>query len=108
MTAPGLTVDDAEQRPERESESELEPGLELPPTPVVHSDPAAASALATSDKQGVASLIEIGLGEGERFLDAQPGSPGDHDQGAEPAAMRAVAGRAHDGDDLLDLRRIGR
>jgi hypothetical protein len=52
-------------------------------------------------------MIEIGFGEGERFLGAQPGAPRDHDQAAQPAAVRAIAGGAHDGDDLLILRRIG-
>jgi hypothetical protein len=53
-------------------------------------------------------VIEIALGERERLLDAQPGSPHDHDQPAQPATVHAVPGRAQDGDDLLDLRRIGR
>jgi hypothetical protein len=42
----------------------------------------------------------------ERFLDAQPSSPKDHDQAAEPSAA-AVSGGAHDRDDLLDFGRIG-
>jgi hypothetical protein len=41
-------------------------------------------------------------------LDAQPGSPEDHDQAAQPAAVGAVTGRSHHSDDLLDFRRIGR
>ena len=53
-------------------------------------------------------MIEIALGERERFLDAQAGAPQDHDQPAQAATVRAVAGGAHDGDDLFDLRRIGR
>jgi hypothetical protein len=40
-------------------------------------------------------------------LDAQPGSPEDHDQAAQPAAVRAVSGSTHHSDDLLDFRRIG-
>jgi hypothetical protein len=53
-------------------------------------------------------LIEVAFGERERFLNAQPRSPQDRDQGAKPPAMRSVAGTAHDGDDLFDLGRIGR
>ena len=75
---------------------------------VVHADLAAASALAAAHEQRAAALIEIGLGERERLVDAQPGPPQHHDQAAQPAAVRVVAGRAHDRDDLLDLRRIGR
>jgi len=59
------------------------------------------------DKQRTASLIEVRLGERERFLDAQPGSPEDHDQAAQPAAVCTVTGSSHHGNDLLDSRRIG-
>jgi hypothetical protein len=59
-------------------------------------------------QEGAAALIEIGLGERECFLDAQPGAPQDHDQCAQPAAVRVVAGGSHDGDDLLDLGRSAR
>ena len=52
-------------------------------------------------------MIEVGFGEGQGLVDAGAGSPQDHDQSAEPAAVRAVAGGAHDGDDLLDLGRVG-
>jgi hypothetical protein len=41
-------------------------------------------------------------------LDAQSRSPQDDDQTAQAAAVRAVTGRPHDGDDLFHLRRIGR
>jgi hypothetical protein len=41
-------------------------------------------------------------------LDAQPGPPQDHNQSAQPAAVRVVTGGAHNGDDLLHLRWIGR
>jgi hypothetical protein len=53
-------------------------------------------------------LIEIALGKSESLLDAQPGSPHDHDESAWPAAARSIAGGAHDGDEFFDLRRIGR
>ena len=41
-------------------------------------------------------------------MDAQPGAPEHDDQPAQPPAVAPVAGGAHDGDDLLDGRRIGR
>jgi hypothetical protein len=53
-------------------------------------------------------LIEIAFPERQRLLDAQPGSPHDHDESASPPAMRSVPSGAHDGDDLLDLGRVGR
>jgi hypothetical protein len=40
-------------------------------------------------------------------VDAQPGSPEHDDQSTHPHAVRRGAGLAHDGDDLLDGRRIG-
>jgi hypothetical protein len=36
------------------------------------------------------------------------GAPEQHDQRAETVAVRAVADRAHDRDDLFNRRRIGR
>jgi hypothetical protein len=87
-SAAGRSVDDAEQRADGKLNAELEPGLEFLPAPVVHADFAAASALAAADEQRAAALIEIGLGERERFVDAQPGSP-DDDEAAEPAAVCA-------------------
>lgn len=54
--------------------------LELVPAPRVHTDLAATSALAATHEQRAAPIIEIGLGEGQRFLDPQPGTPEDHDQ----------------------------
>ena len=51
-------------------EAELEPGLELLPAPVGHADLASASALAAADEQRASSLVEVSLGERERFLDS--------------------------------------
>ena len=48
--------------------------------------------------------VQVGLGERERLADAQAGAPQHDDQPAQPAAVDAVAGVAHDGDDLLDRR----
>jgi hypothetical protein len=94
--------------PERQLEPRFEPGLQLVPAPGIHADFAASATLAASDEEGAAALIEIALGEGERFLDAQAGAPQDHDQGAQAAAVVVVAGGAHDDDDLLHLGRVGR
>jgi hypothetical protein len=49
-------------------------------------------------------VIEIGFGEAEGFLDAEPGAPEDHDQAAQAASVGAVASGAHDGDDALSVR----
>jgi hypothetical protein len=85
---------DAEQRSDRRLDPRLEPGLKLLPGPVVHADLAAAAALAAPDKQRPAPRIQVGLGERERLVDAQPGAPQHDDQAAQPAAVDAVAGAA--------------
>jgi hypothetical protein len=58
--------------------------------------------------QRAAARVQVGLGERERLVDAQAGSPQHDDQAAQPAAVHAVAGAAHDGHDLLDRRRVRR
>ena len=75
MPAARRSVDDAEQRSDGEFEATLEPGLQFLPPPIVHADLASASALAAADEQRATSVVEVGLGEGERLLDAQTGSP---------------------------------
>jgi hypothetical protein len=75
---------------------------------MLHADLATPPALTAPDQERATALIEIAFGQSEGFPDAQPGSPHDHDQPAQPAAVRAIAGGAHHGDDLLELRRIGR
>src|SRR5215216_2673884 len=64
------TVDDAEQRPDRQLNAHVEPGRELFPGPVVHPDLAAAAALAAPHQQRAAARVEVGLGERERLADA--------------------------------------
>jgi len=64
------TVDDAEERPDRQLDSPLKPRLQLLPAPCVHTDLAAASALAATDEQRAAAVIQISFGKRERFLDA--------------------------------------
>ena len=81
--------------------------LKLLPGPVVHADFAAAAALAAADEDCAAAGVEVGFGERERFVDAQPGAPEHDDQPAQAEAVGRGAGLAHDGDDLLDGRRIG-
>jgi hypothetical protein len=40
--------------------------------------------------------------------DPQPSTPEQHDQGAEPLPVGAIAGSTHHRDDLLNGRRVGR
>jgi hypothetical protein len=76
--------------------------------PRVHGNVAAAASLAVADEHRPGAGLEVVLGDGERLGDAQPGAPEQHDQGAHAGAVGAVAGLAHDGDDLLDRGRVGR
>jgi hypothetical protein len=78
------------------------------PAPQVHADLAPAAALAVTDEHRPGARLEVVLGDGERLVDAQPRPPQQHDQGPQAGAVDAVAGLAHDRDDLLDRGRIGR
>jgi hypothetical protein len=108
MAPASRTRDDAQKRADRQLASELEPRLQLLPCPTVHADFAPATALAAPHEHRAAGLVEIAFGQLERLVDPEPGSPEDHDQGPHPAAVRPVARSAHDGDDFLDLGRVGR
>jgi hypothetical protein len=48
------------------------------------------------------------FGERERLVDAQPGAPEHDDHRAQPEPVAVIAGLAHDGDDLIDRRRVRR
>jgi hypothetical protein len=64
------SVNDAEQRTDRKLDSQLEPRAKLLPGPSVHADVAASSALAVADELCAATVIEIGFGEAEGFLNS--------------------------------------
>src|SRR5829696_6755284 len=85
-------ADHAEQRSDWQLDPRLEPRRELLPRPVVHPDLAAAAALAAPHQQRATARVQVGLGERERLVDAQAGSPQHDDQAAQPAAVHAVAG----------------
>src|SRR3954468_8534377 len=101
-------VDHAEQRADRHLLARLEPWLELLEAPVVHADLTAAATFAAPHERGAAAPVQAGVGQLERLLEAQPGAPQRDDQPAGARAVYAVATIAHDRDDLLGSRRIGR
>jgi hypothetical protein len=74
-------IDDAQQGTDRKLGPQLEPGSEFLPSPGVQADLAAAATLAVPDQERAAALIEMALGQSERFVDPQPCSPQEHDQG---------------------------
>ena len=101
-------MDDAQQGPDRKLATDLEPRAELLPGPSVHPDLAALAAFPAPDEHCAAGAVQIALLQGKRFTDAESGAPEQHDQRAKPVTVRAIADHPHDGDDLLDRRRIGR
>src|SRR4051812_34686650 len=70
----------AQQRTDREVDGRGEPGLQLLPGPVVHADLAPTTALAAAHQHATASLIEVRLTQGERFVDAQASAPQHDDE----------------------------
>jgi hypothetical protein len=104
----GRAVDDAEQRPCRQLRPLRGPRAEVFPAPVVHPDLATAAALALAHQERAAARIEVTLVEVERLLDPEPGAPENNDQSPGAVTRHALAGHPHDGDDLLDVGRVGR
>jgi hypothetical protein len=101
-------VDHARQRADRKFAPEFHPWVELLPRPAVHPDLAAFASLAVANEDRAARAVQVALLERECLADPKPSAPKQHDQGAEPVAVSAVANGSHHRDDLLDRRRIGR
>ena len=106
MPSSCCSVDDAKQGPDGKTHADLEPRLQLIPRPVIHADLAAPAALAAADEDGASRSVKVTLGEVKRLADSQTG----RELPAAPAGehRQAITRRAHDCDDLLDRRRIGR
>src|ERR1700716_3450385 len=60
------------------------------------------------DKNRSALFLQIGLGQRQRLVDPQPGTPQHNDQPVEAIAVPGVGSVAHDRDDLIDRRRGSR
>src|ERR687898_260862 len=65
-----------------------------------------ASRATRRSSERAAAGAQVGLCQGERLADAQPGAPEHDDQAAQPPAVDAVAGAAHHGHDLFDRGRV--
>ena len=102
------SVQDAEERSDRQGLAQLDPWLKLLPRPAVHPDLTAFAAFALPHQDRPTNWIQVGLGERERFADPQAGAPQDDDQRTESDPVGIIARCAHDRDDLLDRRRIRR
>jgi hypothetical protein len=66
------------------------------PRPTIHPDFAALAALPPANQ------------ESERFADPEASTPQQHDHRVKTLSVRAIADRAHHGDDFLDSRRVSR
>jgi len=53
-------------------------------------------------------VVEVGLVERQRLVDPPARAPQHDHEAAQAATVAPVAGSAHDRDDLLDGRRVGR
>src|SRR5664279_3107681 len=75
-------------------------------SPTIHPDLTAPSALPVTDQDRATDPIQIALGQRKRFADPQPSAPQHHDHAAKPEPVGVITGSAHNGDDLLDRRRV--
>jgi hypothetical protein len=65
------SVDDTQQRADRQRDSDAKPRIELLPCPPVHAYLASLAALAATDKNAAARAVKVALGEREGLADAQ-------------------------------------
>jgi len=105
-SAGGRPVDHAQKRTDQELTAGLDPGFELVPGPAIHSYLAAFTSLASTDEDRAAGSIQIAFLKRERFIDPEPGTPEQDDQGAKALTVGAVTDGSHDRNDLLDGGRI--
>jgi hypothetical protein len=101
------TAQDAKQRTGGQSSPQLEPRLELCPSPAVDPDLATLLTLAVTHKHRAAVRITVSLADRERLIDPQAGAPQHDDHAAQPNALGTVAGGTHHSDDLLHSRWVG-
>ncbi|MGB9183506.1 MAG: hypothetical protein WCB67_05525 [Solirubrobacteraceae bacterium] len=62
-------MDHTQHRADRKLATNLEPRIELLPSPTIHSDLAALAALATPDEYGAARSVQVALLQRQRFAD---------------------------------------
>jgi hypothetical protein len=67
-------VDDAQQRADRQRDSDAQPRVDLLPGPPVHADLASLSAIAATNEDAAARPVKVTLGQRKRLADAQPGA----------------------------------
>jgi hypothetical protein len=98
----------AKQRADGHRQADLQPLAEVLPSPGIHADLATSAALPAPDQNAPAGRVQVALGKRQRLIDSQSCAPKQHDQRSSPQSRCAIAGGTHNGDDLLDGRRVGR
>jgi hypothetical protein len=101
------SVQDAEERTDRQALAQLNPWLQLLPGPAVHTNLAALAALSVPNEDRASNKVKVGLSERERFADPKAGAPQNDDHRMKPDAAGIIR-CTHDRDDLLDRRRVRR
>ncbi len=90
--ATGGTVQDAEERSDRQGLAQLDPGLQLLPRPAVHPDLAAFAAFALAHEDRTASWVKVRFGKCERLADSQAGAPQHDDERTESDSVEGFPG----------------
>ena len=104
----GWTAQNAEERADRQGPAYVKPGIELLPRPAVHPDLPPATTLPSTDQDGAALAVKIGLSQRQRLADPKPGTPEHDDHPAQPHRLRSVPRGSHHGDHLLHGWRVWR
>jgi hypothetical protein len=84
-----------------ELEPQIEPDLQMLPSPLVHADSAAAAALAAANEQRAAAMVQVRRAQCQRLVNTQPRAPEHDGHSAQPTPVGTLAGGVHDGDNLL-------
>ena len=82
--AASRAIDDAEQGSDGGLEPDFAPRLKLLPPPRIHAGLPAPTAFTAAHEHRTAAAIEIRLGERERLVDPEAGSPKHDDQRVQP------------------------
>ena len=98
--------DHAEQWTDRQRHTLGHPRFKGRRAPRVHPDHSTPIVLAVPDQNRPPPLLQIGLGQRQRLVDAKPGPLEHHDQPVPAVAVRRASCHAHDRDDLIDCRRV--
>jgi hypothetical protein len=99
-------MDRAEERADRQRGARIEPGSQLVPRPAIHAGLAPSAALTLAHEYRPTTAVEVALGERQRLADPESRPPKDDHEAPQAQPVPSAARGAHDGNNLLDVRRI--